>query len=189
MSPLWDRQSSSSPSSPTVIHVCFLQACRAAPWNYFQPRSRSQCCLNARLLPCSVEKLTSIISICPSSKVQGHLIRVSLLLQHYHYVMHSSAMLPSPFLRASHWDVAIESQPGNLGPNLPDVPSSSAADLVAAPHVSLANHGHRAGALPVLQAPAESCLTFRLLSLYDCFSLSPTHSRFAYSHVWRKPSS
>lgn len=59
-------------------------------------------------------------------------------------------MFPPSFPRASHRDVAYESQPCHLRPNLPDVSSSSATDLVAAPHVSLANHGHRAGALAVV---------------------------------------
>lgn len=92
------------------------QACRAAPWNYFPPRSRSQCCSNARLSRCSVEKLTSIIFICPSSRVQGHLIRVYILLQCYQYVMHRSKMSPSSFsqsvsLRLYVWIPARPSPP------------------------------------------------------------------------------
>lgn len=51
------------------LFVFVLQACRVAPWNCSIMLTRSPCCWNDRHSPCSVEKLTSIISICPSSKV------------------------------------------------------------------------------------------------------------------------
>lgn len=74
---------------------------------------------------------------------------IFFLLQRSHCVMRSK-MFSSTSFRASHRDFAHESQRCNLCPNLPDVPSSFVADLITAPHVPLANHGHRAGMFPVL---------------------------------------
>lgn len=51
----------------------------------------------------------------------------------------------SLLFRASYWNFAYEPQCCCFSANLPDVSCSPVADFVPTPHISLANHGHRAG--------------------------------------------